>query len=758
MTSNSVDDLLTSGDEQFAVIERLADAIRTENDVRISDEDRERLVQELYEGPKKCACCINWINEIPPDIELDTVEAPESPYPIIVRKRVSPTEVEGKTRVTIHSLEVCNPEVRKVLFDVFDGYDNLEPEVKYLVFKAPFRPFFWRWARFEKAIEDEQNEVVKAVLLQIRSVVKADLAEAFAVSKELVPHGIITWKQLWTIFPPGEVVYDADYRHSGTGCFYTVTSSGFAAHNPHYYEIVSCAVDHDGYRFGYRTHYLGVDFFRGTRRINELLTIPEKFVRDGDAIRQKCIERGKRFQELVGKKYMAYLPDKRDMKQPGVDPTKNMERRIILDMAGHPRRRNSALGFLGRVDGLDQFTTLITQAPVDSVPAGGHRPLRTEEDSKKKQRKGARYDSDDYSDSDYEVRPARRSAVQPQYYQPRPVVLPRRRRSSSASSVDSTASLDRPEYKTDANGKRYRVLTDLQYQMCDSTMYGYDLRDKRWGIFDVDRIKDIEFNTEPFDSLVLPPGYKDLVLSFVENQLKDGDTFDDVINGKGGGLVILLAGEPGVGKTLTAESVAEKIKAPLVKMELSQLTKAVVDRHPPPHMGHQSRTATAIRHQDPLDGQDELTTTFDQAARWGAVLLIDECDAYLEKRNDNSPDRNHVVSQFLRELEYYPSLLFLTTNREKALDPAVYSRIHLTLNFSHLDKASRKAIWSTFLGREKDAVITDEEYDKLAEIDINGRKIKNITKTARILAKRSGRGINLNDIQTVMRITEGLDV
>lgn len=51
--------------------------------------------------------------------------------------------------------------------------------------------------------------------------------------------------------------------------------------------------------------------------------------------------------------------------------------------------------------------------------------------------------------------------------------------------------------------------------------------------FGVQRVEDIKFNTKPFDSLVLPEGYKDLILSFVESQLKDGDMFDDVINGKG---------------------------------------------------------------------------------------------------------------------------------------------------------------------------------------------------------------------------------
>jgi len=131
---------------------------------------------------------------------------------------------------------------------------------------------------------------------------------------------------------------------------------------------------------------------------------------------------------------------------------------------------------------------------------------------------------------------------------------------------------------------------------------------------------------------------------------------------------------------------------------------------------------------------------------------------YLEKRNDNSPDRNHVVSRFLRELEYYPSLLFLTTNREKVLDPAVYSRIHLTMNFPALDKPSRLAIWKTFLSREEDSTVTEEEYDKLADIDINGRRIKNVTKTARIMAKRAGRGISFGDIKNVMRITEGVSV
>ena len=51
--------------------------------------------------------------------------------------------------------------------------------------------------------------------------------------------------------------------------------------------------------------------------------------------------------------------------------------------------------------------------------------------------------------------------------------------------------------------------------------------------FNVDDVHDIDWNTDCFDTLVLPDGYKDLVLAHVENQLKGGETFDDVIHGKG---------------------------------------------------------------------------------------------------------------------------------------------------------------------------------------------------------------------------------
>ena len=48
---------------------------------------------------------------------------------------------------------------------------------------------------------------------------------------------------------------------------------------------------------------------------------------------------------------------------------------------------------------------------------------------------------------------------------------------------------------------------------------------------------------------------------------------------------------------------------------------------------------------------------------WGAILLLDEADVFLEKRNMHDIHRNALVSIFLRQLEYFQGILFLTTNR-----------------------------------------------------------------------------------------------
>lgn len=176
------------------------------------------------------------------------------------------------------------------------------------------------------------------------------------------------------------------------------------------------------------------------------------------------------------------------------------------------------------------------------------------------------------------------------------------------------------------------ILTDDDRLIATPIIRGYALKDKRWLEFYIDGVKDITWNEQAFDSLVLPHAQKNLkqlILAFAESQSKNIGDFDDIIQGKGRGVVILLSGPPGVGKTLTAESVAEVMKVPLYVLSAGDL----------------GTSASTV--------EDSLKDILSIVPRWGAVLLLDEADVFMEARNSSDLERNELVSIFLRTLEYY---------------------------------------------------------------------------------------------------------
>lgn len=153
--------------------------------------------------------------------------------------------------------------------------------------------------------------------------------------------------------------------------------------------------------------------------------------------------------------------------------------------------------------------------------------------------------------------------------------------------------------------------------------------------------------------------------------------------------------------------------------------------------------------------EQSLQRALELSSKWGAVLLLDECDVFLEARTAADLQRNQLVSVFLRLLEYYEGVMFLTTNRPAALDPAFESRVHLTLHYPPLEPDSRLAIWRTFTqpapGGGGSAIAT-ADLGRLAQLDFNGRQIKNIVKTARLLAAKDEAPLAIGHIRTVLRV------
>lgn len=94
----------------------------------------------------------------------------------------------------------------------------------------------------------------------------------------------------------------------------------------------------------------------------------------------------------------------------------------------------------------------------------------------------------------------------------------------------------------------------------------------------------------------------------------------------------------------------------------------------------------------------------------------------------------------LRHVEYYRGILFMTTNRVKTFDKAFLSRIHIALHYQNLTNSARIQIWSSFLKKAGVDVekLGNKQLEKLGKHDVNGRQIKNATRTAHSLAISRG--------------------
>ena len=105
---------------------------------------------------------------------------------------------------------------------------------------------------------------------------------------------------------------------------------------------------------------------------------------------------------------------------------------------------------------------------------------------------------------------------------------------------------------------------DEDYLIASPVVLGFSFGKKMWLEFSVAGISDIQWNEGAFDSLIIPDDRKTVVKAQVESHGWEATrNIDDVIRGKGRGLVAVLHGPTGTGKTLTAEGIAELLKKPL---------------------------------------------------------------------------------------------------------------------------------------------------------------------------------------------------
>ena len=337
---------------------------------------------------------------------------------------------------------------------------------------------------------------------------QSELAQVIRDRDDLASHGVMTFKMLWTIFEPGHFIYAK--LHDQDRIYKILTAKYDTASNKKVYKIDYQSVQYDGTDFGYTKNTLNITDFIGTKRIRKLEAYPLNAHKNPKELKARLTARGKMFEAYKGLHFLSYNGIALGTKRGNTRPKFNVNSRIIIDAKSYNRQSNSKLN-LEIIE-----TRNVDQA--DGSPA-------TDEDT------------DDGC-----------------------VVLPQ---STSQDPTRSTGKKPVPPSQS--------ALTSDQHLLASATVRGYSLRDKKWFLFSIDDINDIVWHEDAFASLVMPVDQKDLILSFAESQVRNRGSFDDFIPGKGQGIIMLLAGPPGVGKTLTAESVAEEMRAPLYSVGAADL-------------------------------------------------------------------------------------------------------------------------------------------------------------------------------------------
>lgn len=533
--------------------------------------------------------------------------------------------------------------------------------------------------------------------------------------------GNITFDLLWALFKPNTIAYTTTYGSvEHPRCFkvdYATKESSFIRGD--WYAIEGRYLEYDGKTFGLGELEINVDAFKGPRKITSLATYPLRYHKNPDGLKKQLIERGKRFVTMTGMNYrfhkgLAFEKRKKMVLK------HNINGRVMIDPAIFRRiNPNYAISVIKPKDqdALYDFSCGCSDDESEDGDAPVEGPQKLNEDEEERQQYKVKLVYDEKKEAHLVQVPVDEDGNEIQ-----------------------TEKLDKLAEDADGEAKTKPDFTDEELLIASPVVLGFAFSEKRWMEFSLSGVRDIEWNEGAFQSLVLPENRKSIIKALVScHKFHAAQTIDDVVQGKGKGLVFVLHGPPGVGKTLTAEGIADYLKCPLYAVSAGEL-------------GTESWRL-----------EQELQKIMDIAHSWGAILLLDEADVFLEKRQIHDIHRNALVSIFLRLLEYFQGILFLTTNRVETFDDAFQSRIHMGLRYEVLSHHAKREIWRMFLSKVRDmegadmVEFRDDDYNTLARNELNGRQIKNAVRTAQALAVNEEQKLNMDHIKRVLAVAESFE-
>ena len=241
-------------------------------------------------------------NESTPEKPTTDVEAGSyaQECALIVRREPHPITKQ----VALHSITVQSPLIKRVLDSTFEGFEGLNTQLKHLTFKAPFHPFYYRWHRFVKLREDEQDQTSKAHLDLLHSILSKEIMPHIETMSDMLENKVISFDCLWTIFAPGMEVYT---KLDGQDRLMELTDNRYEANMSGEFFTLECRyIDCDSSSFGYVSSSVDITKFEGVKRLSDLDAFPSHLHADIGDLVDRLYARGEKLEQLNGFHHMSY--------------------------------------------------------------------------------------------------------------------------------------------------------------------------------------------------------------------------------------------------------------------------------------------------------------------------------------------------------------------------------------------------------------------------------------------------------------------
>ncbi|RMZ68508.1 AAA family ATPase [Pyrenophora seminiperda CCB06] len=676
----------------------------------------------LYPGKEDHKGRFLWQKNYPEDVGEPAENAETAGWALVVRKKRA--YKDSKEVLNIESISVQSPLLMLLLARIFEGTTVFSANRLSVELGGTFVSLIQRWDKLKQAIaelgsdtQDQRRQKAHAELLM--RCLTSEFEELIDDYQDQKSKRCIKYEHLCYLFEPGATMYSKGERYDQDAAM-TLDGASYRQDDDSCFWVTSKFVAWDGVRFGTVAMTHSIAKYSGVQDITTLPVYPLEFHPASDAIRGQLIDRGAKAEALTGLNYKAYrgigaiLMDGKKVKY-------NVRGRIVIDTYGFNRFN------LGNMS-IDVVPFPFPQT--EPIQAGNIFDKESKENSAEQSKENPAEQSKENPAEESKENPAEQSKENPaeesnEIPAEESNEIPAEESNEILGDMNDKMSVDSSyessEWYSQFSGDDTPLTTE-QKLICSPWLQGYSLEDKLWLNFVISGVEDIKWQDSAFDNLVLPNDQKKQILGVTIAQRESRNDFDDFIVGKGQGMAILLTGPPGVGKTLTAESVAEKMKVPLYRISAKDLS---------------------------LDVETKLQEITETCTRWNAIILLDNVDVFPKDES------NKLASTLLRVLEYFEGTMFLTMNSLQALDPLFRSRIHISIEYTSFTIETRKKVWLNILNfSSQKHNITENQLIQLADKDLDGRQIKNIIKMAR--QSTFGLTLTYRDITNTLEATQYL--